>query len=451
MQNQYSAEFGNGTGGQFNTVIRGGTNSIHGPLYEYFQNRNLNAVDESFARQGIRSNPRYDQNTLGGAIGGPIKKNKLFYYGLFQYNPLGKAGFALERHPGAHRGGLPDARQPCPGLSQTNFSILKQYLAPAPTASDTTTVAGVNIPIGILPIIKPSFTNIYTWLVSIDYNISANDQLRGRYVDERTDGLQRHHAARPAGLLPGPHHHPEAGHHLRVPQLLAASDQRAAARLQPLQRRHSRRQLPVPRPGRVPEHHHRERPEPAARPVRQRAAVTSTTPTRWSTTSVGRTGRHTAKFGVDFRRYISPQRFIQRERGDYNYSTLERFLLDLNPDVQAERNVGGTPYWGNQSNFSWFAQDDVRVRPNLTLNLGIRYEYKGVPAGDKLQSAQRHFERAGADRVPRAEGAEEPTSPRASASPTRRARAAAPRSAPASAWPTTSTSTTSARSPSRRS
>lgn len=92
--NQYSAEFGNGTGGQFNTVIRGGTNSIHGSAFEYLQNRKLNAVDESFARQDIRSNPRYDQNTLGGSIGGPIKKNKLFYYGLFQYNPLGKAGSA---------------------------------------------------------------------------------------------------------------------------------------------------------------------------------------------------------------------------------------------------------------------------------------------------------------------------------------------------------------------
>ena len=64
---------------------------LHGSLYEYFQNRNLNAVDQAFARQGFRSNPRFDQNRLGLSIGGPIIKNKLFYFGNFEYAPLGQA------------------------------------------------------------------------------------------------------------------------------------------------------------------------------------------------------------------------------------------------------------------------------------------------------------------------------------------------------------------------
>ena len=90
LQNQFSAEFGHSSGGQFNTVLRGGTNQMHGTLYEYLQNRNLNAIDQSFKRQGL-GNQRYDQNRLGGAIGGPIRKNSLFYYGLYEYNPLGQA------------------------------------------------------------------------------------------------------------------------------------------------------------------------------------------------------------------------------------------------------------------------------------------------------------------------------------------------------------------------
>ena len=87
LQNQFSAEFGHSTGGQFNTVIKSGTNQIHGSAYEYFQNRNLNAVDAQSANSGFRSNPRFDQNKVGVAIGGPIKKDKLFYFGNFEYSP----------------------------------------------------------------------------------------------------------------------------------------------------------------------------------------------------------------------------------------------------------------------------------------------------------------------------------------------------------------------------
>ena len=72
LQNQVGAEFGHSSGGQFNTVIKSGTNETHGSLYEYFQNRNLNAVDAVYANQGIRSNPRFDQNRLGASIGGKL-------------------------------------------------------------------------------------------------------------------------------------------------------------------------------------------------------------------------------------------------------------------------------------------------------------------------------------------------------------------------------------------
>src|SRR5262249_13342755 len=91
LQNQFSAEYGHSSGGQFNTVVRGGPNELHGTIYEYLENRNLDALDQTFKRQGIFSKQRFDQNRLGGALGGPIKKNKLFYYGLYEYNPLGQA------------------------------------------------------------------------------------------------------------------------------------------------------------------------------------------------------------------------------------------------------------------------------------------------------------------------------------------------------------------------
>ena len=109
------------------------------------------------------------------------------------------------------------------------------------------------------------------------------------------------------------------------------------------------------------------------------------TPISLSITSPGPRGRHSIKLGWEGRKYIAPQFFTQRVRGDYNYRTLERYVLDLSPDVLGERNVGAAPYSGNQINTSAFFTDEFRVRPNLTLTLGVRYEYKGVPEGDKFQ------------------------------------------------------------------
>src|SRR5262249_20817597 len=73
------------------------------------------------------------------------------------------------------------------GLSKTNLGQLKTYLPAAPTQDGTRSarVSGQTIPLGIIPVVKPAFQNLYDWLVSIDYNISTKDQLRARYVDNR--------------------------------------------------------------------------------------------------------------------------------------------------------------------------------------------------------------------------------------------------------------------------
>ena len=52
---------------------------MHGSIYEYMQNRDLNAVDAKETHQGYTSNPRYDNNRIGATIGGRIIKDKLFY------------------------------------------------------------------------------------------------------------------------------------------------------------------------------------------------------------------------------------------------------------------------------------------------------------------------------------------------------------------------------------
>src|ERR1039458_9648897 len=91
QQNQISPEFGHSSGGQFNQVLKSGGNEFHGTAYEYLQNRKLNAADNFDALNGNELHPRYDNNRFGGSLGGPIKKNKMFFYGLYEYNPIGRS------------------------------------------------------------------------------------------------------------------------------------------------------------------------------------------------------------------------------------------------------------------------------------------------------------------------------------------------------------------------
>ena len=130
LQNQFLPEYGHSSGGQFNTIVKGGTNDLHGRLYEYNQNRNYNAIDQSFARQTPAGqpviNPRYDNNRLGGAIGGPIRKNKWFYFADFEWNPIGRASSPAGQvfAPTAQGYSLLAAD---PRVSKTNLSVLQQY------------------------------------------------------------------------------------------------------------------------------------------------------------------------------------------------------------------------------------------------------------------------------------------------------------------------------------
>ena len=66
LQNQFSPDFGHSSGGQFNEVVKSGTNEFHGSLYEYFQNRNLDAADNLNAVSGNALHPRFDNNRFGG-------------------------------------------------------------------------------------------------------------------------------------------------------------------------------------------------------------------------------------------------------------------------------------------------------------------------------------------------------------------------------------------------
>jgi hypothetical protein len=78
--NAYSAEFGRGNGAIMNATIKSGTNEFHGDAYEFFRNDVLDAKN-AFDQEGRQP---YQQNQFGATIGGPILKNRLFFFGDYE-------------------------------------------------------------------------------------------------------------------------------------------------------------------------------------------------------------------------------------------------------------------------------------------------------------------------------------------------------------------------------
>src|SRR5262249_39156879 len=78
--NAFSAEFGRAGGAVLNATMKSGTNDFHGAVWEFLRNDKLDANSYGNNFRGI-PNAKYRQNQFGGAVGGPIWKNKTFFFG----------------------------------------------------------------------------------------------------------------------------------------------------------------------------------------------------------------------------------------------------------------------------------------------------------------------------------------------------------------------------------
>ena len=79
ITNNFNAEYGNFSGGQINVVTKAGTNQFHGDLFDFLRNTDLDAKNYFSPDRGV-----FIQNQFGGTIGGPIKRDKVFFFGDYQ-------------------------------------------------------------------------------------------------------------------------------------------------------------------------------------------------------------------------------------------------------------------------------------------------------------------------------------------------------------------------------
>ena len=392
VQNQFSAEFGGASGGVFNVIVKSGTNQIHGSLFEYLQNRNLNAVDYSEIVAGNKSNPRFDSNRLGATIGGPILKDKLFYFGSFEYNPLGQASIPGQPVDAPTAAGI-SLLNGMSGLNKNNLGVFTKYVPVATSvdpANPSTRVNGVDIPLGALSFASPNYNNAYHAIASIDYNLSTKDQIRGRYIYDKSVGIDPN-ANLPVFFQPNP----TINHSISISEFhnfspTMENEFRIAYRRNNANTSAGNFQFPgldaFPNIS-FDDLQLQLGPDPntPSGQIANSSSIQENLTKTW--------GRHTFKAGYSIEDIILTGTFVARSRGDYDYVSLEEFLADRQPTGSAfgtpnsgERTVGspnGVPF-GFLSHAGYF-QDDWRVTPNLTLNLGVRYEYVTVPVGSRAQ------------------------------------------------------------------
>jgi hypothetical protein len=125
--NGYNAEYGRAAGGVVNVNLKSGSNAVHGSLFEYLQNKDLDSNTWTNNRAGTPRGP-FVQNQFGATAGGPIRKNKLFIFGDYQGTRIADSGGSVTNLGYSGYTTIPTA-----AFKTGNFSSL---LGPTYTATD---------------------------------------------------------------------------------------------------------------------------------------------------------------------------------------------------------------------------------------------------------------------------------------------------------------------------
>src|SRR5712692_9428498 len=175
LTDTYGAEYGKRAGGQISVVTSSGTNQLHGSAFEFLRNSALDARDFFDSTIGT---PPFKRNQFGGALGGPLKKDKLFLFGTYEAfrERLARSSASIVPNALARKGLMPDG-SPVPDLKPRMLDYANTFW-PAPNGPELGDLKAYSFN-------NPAQSiNEHFGLARFDYTLSSNDSLSANYTND---------------------------------------------------------------------------------------------------------------------------------------------------------------------------------------------------------------------------------------------------------------------------
>jgi hypothetical protein len=380
LTSNYSAEYGKTSGGVVNAITRSGTNSFHGSVYEFLRNSALDA--KNFFEAAGAPKASFKRNQFGGAIGGPLDKNRTFFFADYEgiRQSKGIANLDFVPSPEARGGNIHDPNTGNPVTVPVDPSVAN-YLALYPVTAS----CGQDVCPFVFNGQQVVNENFVT--TRIDHRFSEKDGLFGTYLYDKT-----------------PYSSPDSFGNVGLNTL-------SSRQIVAVEETHSFTQTFV-NTVRFGYNHENVNNDSSVSGLTKAASDTSLgafagrdaavvnvtglssmsggvggLPTylyRWNSfqgydDAFFNRGKHTVKFGAAFERMLLQVTALTDPNGIWFFGSLSDFLTNNPSKFQGGVASSLTPRDLRQSLFGTYVQDDWRARPNLTLNLGLRYEIATVP------------------------------------------------------------------------
>lgn len=377
----YSAEFGRAAGGVVNTVTKSGTNEFHGSAFYYWRDNRLGArnpfsfvsVSTPTGNQLVALKPEDERHQFGGSIGGPILKDRLFFF--FSYDQQ-KRNF-----PGVAAPSSPTFFQSANVATLTSRGVTAAQIASG--ISFLQSLTGVVPRKGDQTIFLPKID----WVIN-DRNTFSIVYNRMRW--ESPAGVQTQAVVSRGVASFGDDLVSIDTVNARLSSSIS-SNILNEARVQ--WSRDLEQQIAQPGAPGEPTTANGFSPQVAiggggftfGKPnFLDRLAYPDEKRWQFADTVTWNRGRHTVKFGGDFNHVSDLLDNLFQNAGAYSYSNLTEFLSDFaNPSLRRytsfAQNFGPTAFKFSTRDYNLFVQDDFRLDSRLTLNFGLRYEYQQLP------------------------------------------------------------------------